>query len=94
MKEDKCKHRFKGRLKSLCPYSVEAETTIHTSLSWHYYNMNHSAVINNLKISTILFLDLMTLGAIKKVRLSGKGKWYIKKITKIDDTGGGVGPEK
>ena len=36
----------------------------------------------------------MTLGAIKKVRLSGKGKWYTKKVTKIDDIGGGVGPEK
>ena len=36
----------------------------------------------------------MTLGAIKKVRLSGKGKWYTKKVAKIDDIGGGVGPEK
>ena len=35
----------------------------------------------------------MTLGAIKKVRLSGKGKWYTKKVAKIDDIGGGVRPE-
>ena len=48
LRQHKFRNSSKDILNPLCPYSIEAETTIHYFLRCHFYNTNRSALMNEL----------------------------------------------
>ena len=75
LREYKFRHGFKDILNPLCPCSIEAETTAHYFLRFHFYNANRSALMNesneiDSSFSTLNendFMDLILYGSDKFV---------------------------
>ena len=73
--EHKFRHGFRDILNPLCPCSIEAETTAHYFLRFHFYNANRSALMNesneiDSSFSTLNendFMDLILYGSDKFV---------------------------
>ena len=71
--EHKFRHGFRDILNPLCPCSIEAETTAHYFLRFHFYNANRSTLTNELNeidssFSTLnenKFIDLILYGSDK-----------------------------
>ena len=71
--EHEFRHGFRDILNPLCPCSIEAETTAHYFLRFHFYNANRSTLTNELNeidssFSTLnenKFIDLILYGSDK-----------------------------
>ena len=73
LREYNFRHGFRDILNPLCPCSIEAETTAHYFLRFHFYNANRSTLTNELNeidssFSTLnenKFIDLILYGSDK-----------------------------
>ena len=73
LREYKFRHGFRDILNPLCPCSIEAETTAHYFLRFHFYNANRSTLTNEINeidssFSTLnenKFIDLILYGSDK-----------------------------
>ena len=58
--EHKLRYCFTDTLNSLYYRSIEAKTTTHYFLRYHFFNANETILINDLEIFPFVFLGLVT----------------------------------